>query len=278
MRNFIRAALNFSWTLPLFGVQQLGTALTRPGAAARSLDILTAAAESELDPDLRSWILTARRAQTAGLEIMLGIIPEQNNGSTAPTEAPSCTCKPSPPEEAVRFAGDNRMIRLSRGNATVRHGLDGKMCFITHGDLSRSGGPADGEMEGVWGAEYFSPEELTDYPKASPAIFERPFKPGEVLWKPHLNACRLRMTFEQGHDSLEAVGPGFSRIQVQSDHRTQFWYGITAFVTGTEGRYRGFQGLATCLGTAEFPSVPQPVEGLSFPIQAIVAIVATKTI
>ena len=132
-----------------------------------------------------------------------------------------------------------------------------------------NGESEQGEFEGVWGASVFTPEVLVSYPDPPPMPFDRPSRPGEPFWKPELNSTKARWIFGDGRDSLIATGPALSRIQIQSNQQTQFWYSVVSFVHGGSGAWDGVRGQATSMGSALFPSVPQPLEGLSFELDAV---------
>ncbi|MGH8067235.1 MAG: hypothetical protein ACRERE_18765 [Candidatus Entotheonellia bacterium] len=164
---------------------------------------------------------------------------------------------------------EETIVRMSLGTGTVRHGIDGRTYFVVHGHLVGVDGAPDGEFEGVWAAQVFTPQDLVSYPEPPTPPFDRPFKPGEVGWSPALNPTKAKWTFAHGHGWLEAVGPALSRVQIQSDGHTQFWYSVAAFVTSGGGVYEGVRGQATSMGSAYFLAVPQPLEGLSFELNAI---------
>jgi hypothetical protein len=164
---------------------------------------------------------------------------------------------------------EETIVRMSLGTGTVRQGIDGQTYFIVHGHLVGIDGAPDGEFEGVWAAQVFTPQELVNYPDPPAPPFDRPFTPGEVGWHPALNPTKAKWTFAHGRGWLEAVGPALSRIQIQSDGHTQFWYSVMAFVTGGGGVYEGVRGQATSMGSAYFSAVPQPLYGLSFELNAL---------
>jgi hypothetical protein len=164
---------------------------------------------------------------------------------------------------------EETIVRLSLGTGTVRQGIDDQTYFSVHGHLVGIDGAPDGEFEGVWTAQVFTPEDLVNYPGPPAPPFDRPFTPGEVSWNPALNPTKAKWTFAHGRGWLEAVGPALSRIQIQSDGHTQFWYSVAAFVTGGGGVYEGVRGQATSMGSAYFLAVPQPLDGLSFELNAV---------
>jgi hypothetical protein len=164
---------------------------------------------------------------------------------------------------------EETIVCMSLGTGTVRHGVDGQAYFIVHGHLGGVNGAPDGEFEGVWAAHVFTPQDLVNYPDPPASPFDRPFKPGEAGWNPALNPTKAKWTFGHGRGWLEAVGPALARIQVQSDGHTQFWYSVAAFVTSGGGVYEGVRGQATSMGSAYFLTVPQPLEGLSFDLNAV---------
>ena len=164
---------------------------------------------------------------------------------------------------------EETIVRMSLGTGTVRHGVDGRPYFIVHGRLIGVNGAPDGVFEGVWAAHVFTPQDLVNYPGQPAPPFDRPFKPSEADWNPALNPTKAKWTFGHGRGWLEAVGPALARIQVQSDGHTQFWYSVAAFVTSGGGVYEGVRGQATSMGSAYFLTVPQPLEGVSFELNAV---------
>jgi hypothetical protein len=198
---------------------------------------------------------------TGNLELVLELPTQLSPASKPFTVWHGPTGGTGPEEEAI--------MRISLGTGTVRYGVDGRMYFVVHGHLVGVDGAPDGEFEGVWAAQVFTPQDLVSYPEPPAPPFDRPFKPGEEGWSPALNPTKARWTFAHGRGWLEAVGTALSRIQIQSDGRTQFWYSVAAFVTGGGGAYEGVRGQATSMGSAYFLSVPQPLEGLGFELNAV---------
>lgn len=272
MSDLLKSMMNFSWVMSLFGMRQMGNLLSCPDAAAKSFDSLTEAAQSELSHSMGAVPKTENNAQRVMADVMfsLNMDGQPLQDTFVPTFPSSMKCDRRQMEiRASAGPEEKTIVRVSLGTGTVRHGVDGQAYFIVHGQLIGIDGVPDGEFEGVWAATVFTPRDLVSYPNPPTPPFDRPLRPDEVCWNPQLNPTKARWTFGHNRGWLEAVGPALSRIQIQSDGHTQFWYSVAALITGGGGVYDGVRGQATSMGSACFMTVPQPMEGVSFELNAV---------
>lgn len=265
MLDLIQSALNFSWSFSLLGMQQFTKSMMDPGVMAGTLATLACAAERELQGDAKHVYEAGIGIERNFLKVLLG--------SKAPALSPSKrasnpqTAKTGVKTDSSTGPLEITLSRVSRGAGTVRHTIDKKAFFIVHGWLEDEEGNDDGEFDGVWGAKAFTPEILQSYPPRPAAPFDRPPKPGEALWDPETNPTKSRFLLAKSKGWVEATGPALSRIQIQTDGHTQFWYAVAGFVMGG-GVYEGYRGEMTSLGSGYFQSPPQPTEGVSFDLNA----------
>lgn len=264
MADVLESIVSFSWAMSVFGVHQLASLVLEPESAAKAFESVTTTARSELAGASRTILqagdLLQRRMMSAVFSSDESRIAVQTMPAVLHASEDSSGLKAGP--QTGNDSQELTIMLRSIGTGTVRHGLDGDPCFVVHGPLMTMGGDRNGEFEGVWAAKNFTPRVLVSYPPPLLDPFDRPFRPDEARWSPQLNPTKAKWVFEDGW--LEAAGPALSRIQVQADGRTQFWYSVAAFVTGGGGAYDRHRGQAVCLGSSEFPAPPQPLEGLSF--------------
>ena len=263
MLELLQSAVDFSWSMSLLGLQELSSLFHNPDSLATTLAGLTSAAESELEGYAKSVYQAGQGLERNIFKSMFPSSLLRPCGSLAALPV----AQRGFPEASVGPV-EQTLIRVSQGTGTVRHTIDGQAYFIVHGQMRDPHGHADGEFDGVWGAKVFTPSDLVAYPDSPPPPFDRPPRPGENLWNPALNPTKSKWMFSNG-GWLESTGPALSRIQIQSDRRTQFWYSVAGFVTGGGGVYQGYRGQAVSLGSAYFVTPPQPLEGLSFELNAV---------
>ena len=78
MREFTKSMVSFSWSMSLFGMQQLGNLLTRPdpnrpkSKAAEAFDCVTRATEEQLGDILKESFKAGDKVQRALVDMMLG--------------------------------------------------------------------------------------------------------------------------------------------------------------------------------------------------------------
>src|SRR5947209_3552370 len=94
MRNLTKKALQFSWSLSLFGVQQLMNLLT-PGKAARSFGNASRAMECELGGALHSAFQVGDGLQQGLVDLTLGG-PAGASPRPNPAPAPPADSDPAP--------------------------------------------------------------------------------------------------------------------------------------------------------------------------------------
>jgi hypothetical protein len=79
MRDITKSALGFSWSMSLFGLQQMSNALMRPGGggcapAAESTETVTRAMEEQLDGVMKRLFKTGDRFQRGVVDMMFGMM------------------------------------------------------------------------------------------------------------------------------------------------------------------------------------------------------------
>jgi hypothetical protein len=78
MREFTKSMLSFSWSMSLFGMQQVGNLLSRPdpnrprSKAAEAFDAVTCATEGQLGDILKESFKAGDKFQRAVVDMMLG--------------------------------------------------------------------------------------------------------------------------------------------------------------------------------------------------------------
>jgi hypothetical protein len=267
MADVLKSVMSFSWAMSVFSMHQMGNLLSAPEAATKSFDSVAATVQSEMSRSSRKVFQLGDSLQRRMMSSVLGCGTRGTpQNSVAVDEVLERSRAPASFSNETG-TGETALVLRSVGTGTVRHGLDGMASFIVHGKLTSVDGAVNGEFEGVWAAKNFTPQALVSYPEEPLAPFDRPFRPGEPTWDPVLNPTKEKWTLDAGW--LEAVGPALCRIDIQANGRTYFWYSVAAFVTGGGGAYDGVRGQAICLGSAQFPNPPQPLEGLSFAIDAL---------
>jgi hypothetical protein len=161
------------------------------------------------------------------------------------------------------------LVRVSMGKGTVRQGVDGRTYFVVHGklyDLDRSD---EGLHEAVYETKAFTTFDLFNYAPPARWPFDRPNRPDEQEWLPPMNPTKSRWVLRGEGNELYAMGPALSRIAITATGGAQFWYSLTAFVTGGRGEYEGAIGQATSLGSSYFESVPRLDEAFEFDLSVV---------
>src|SRR2546428_4423299 len=93
MREFTKSIVSFSWSMSLFGFQQLGNLLTRPdpnrpkSKAAEAFDGVTRATEEQLGDILKESFKAGDKFQRALVDMMLGSWMSQGMGQRGMMQA-----------------------------------------------------------------------------------------------------------------------------------------------------------------------------------------------
>lgn len=252
-----KSMIRFSWSMSLFGFQQMLN-LLRPGEAADSFDSVSRATEEHfgqwtrglyrMGDAVQSQIINAT-AQLFGLGT-----PQRPGGATYPGGVyPGGPAQPAP-EQGQRpraFQSDPRdevIIRATRG--TGQFSQDKKFIALRM-TMYKLNGEQDGYHEGVWEANFKNPKELLGRPPKPEGPMDEPRGPVEHLTPAAYT--KAHWVFGDG-SSIIVVGPASSHLIPLDDGSFIFMVSTAQIITGGTGRYEGAYGLVQSLGATHVPA------------------------
>jgi len=245
----------FSWSMSLFGFQQIFK-LLQPGSAADAFNSVARATEEHFDQwtknlyragdSIQSQIFNSS-AQLFGAGIL------SPDSTLSPSELNRQWCE-SPTRERSRVRGyqsdarDEVIVRATRG--TGQFSQDKKYIALRM-TMYKLGGERDGYHEGVWEANFKDPKELLGRPAKPEGPMNEPRGPVEHI--PVAAYTKAQWVFGD-KSSIIVVGPASSHLIPLQDGSFIFMVSTAQMITGGTGRYEGAYGLVQSLGATHVPA------------------------
>ena len=261
LNDVSKSMIRFSWVMPLFGVQQFANLLRirDPRQAVDdttgALDAVAQAAAGQLSGLTQEFFHAGDTFQKQLLDTMFQVFPAGIPTPASPPAASPGSVAPRLDAAALeRFTGfkcdpqhEEVIVRYTRG--TGRFSSDKKYIALRM-KMYNVDGVEDGYHEGVWEANFQSPQELLTRPAPPQGPMNEPRGPVEHL---PLSAFTKAHWVFRDKSSITVVGPALSHLIPLPDESFVFMVSTAQIITGGTGRYANAYGLVQSLGATHVP-------------------------